>query len=60
MYIEDEAGDAAVRVGHLAESICGTVGDKGLGGGPVVTGQEDKLRGGTTKKLSKLKEIALC
>ena len=58
--IEDEAGDATVGVRHLRERVRRTVRDECLGGGPVVTGQEDKLRGGTTKKLSKLKEIALC
>ena len=47
VYVKDEARDATIGVCHRAESVCGAIGDEGLGGGPVVTGQKDELGGGT-------------
>lgn len=44
--IKDEVGDTSIGVRHLAQSVCGTVGDKGLSRGPVVTRKQDELSGG--------------
>ena len=48
--IEDKVGDTSIGVRHLAQRICGAVGDKGLSRGPVVTGKEDELRGSANKR----------
>lgn len=47
MYIEDQVCVASVRVGDSGKRSCRTTGNKGFGGGVVVTGQEDHLCGST-------------
>ena len=45
--IKDQTGNGSIGVCDLAESVGGTVGDKGLGRRVIVPGQENQLRRGT-------------
>lgn len=48
MYIEDQAGDATVRVGDRAEGGGRAIGNEGLRRSPVVSREENELRSRTS------------
>lgn len=48
VHVEDEVGGAAVKVGDLGELITRAVGDESAGVGPLVTGKENLVLGGTS------------